>query len=96
MIRSLSISHLGPHVATRLALPVGASEDGKTRPVPCTIRGPSMAGKSTISDAVTMALWGCDTFGSSMSLDALSGERGEVVLTLSSGTRVRRALSRRV
>lgn len=86
MIRTLRIHALGPHATTVLDLdPMAWS----------VVEGPSEAGKSTLMDAVTLALWGQDRHGRPFPVEAIAGDRAEVELTLASGSTLKRTLKRK-
>lgn len=89
MIASLLLAGLGPHTETRLAFdnPTGAHE----------IRGASMVGKSTVIDAVCLALWGVGHDGKPFPVEAIAddAEKALVELTTAKGTTFRRTLNRK-
>lgn len=79
MFTSIRIEGLGPHEDATLDLdPAGLTE----------IVGPSEAGKSTVIDALSLALWGTTGFGKPVPAEAIrDGAKGcTVTLTSRSGT----------
>lgn len=85
MIRAIRIRGLGPHVDTTLDLdPRGVTE----------IEGRSEAGKTTILDAITFALWGQNRAGRPLHLSQVHDDATEleVELVLSNGATIERAL----
>ena len=86
MIARIALRGLGPHVDTQMTFekPLGRNE----------VTGRSEAGKSTIIDGVTFALWGCDRTGKPLDIREINDDCDAVSVTLelASGATIERTL----
>lgn len=84
MITAIEVVNVGPYTHTEIEL------DPRRWTV---ISGPTSRGKSILLDVITLALWGTDRTGRAFPVELLRGDRSLVVLTLSSGTILKRGVA---
>jgi hypothetical protein len=87
MFRQITVKGLGPHDRFTAALDPGGAVE---------IRGPSEAGKSTLIEAICLALWGCGSDGKRFRPEAIREgfSQAEVILESAGGGVIRRVVGR--